>query len=231
MAIFWPYELLKPQAIRADIAPRNLRSPATESGFSQSVSNSAGMWNITFSNIPVYNTEMVKAWRAISAQADGQANPIILPMYDFLRAPIPEGLTYSGFCANIGKVLHSDNTPFDDDTSYENGGIDVTVAAGASVGATQIQVTKNTSGEIEPGQRFSINDRANQIKSIVSQDETSVTIKLSLPLREEIFNYEYLEFDRPRTKVILASDNEMFLDLKFNRQAFQTVKFVEWLGS
>lgn len=226
--IYWPEEVLKPQAVSANIVPRNLRGPANSRGFAQVSSNSAGLWSIEFTDIPVVSANAIKAWRSVASIMEGQANPIVVPLLDFSRAPTPSGLTRNSFCANM-TVPHSDDTPHDDGSPYAQGWNDIRVAQVANTGAVQISVTKVGSGTLETGQRFSINDRANEIKSIVSQDATSAVIKLVLPLREPIYTYEYLEFDRPRTKVRLASDDEMNLDLAYNRHGFKSVKFIEWL--
>jgi len=229
VAIQWPEKLLKPQSVQADVAPRNLRGPTATNGFAQVVSNSAGLWRVVFENVPVYTREMIKTWRAIASFADGQANAILIPVYDWDRAPLNSGLTRQSFCANVDNVTHSDNSGFSDGSFYAQGYIDVRVAEAAGIGSTTLSVTKISSADLEPGQRFSITGRLYEIKSITSQTATTATIKLSLPLRESVDTYNYLDFARPRLKVRLASDNEMHLPLNFNRQGFKSLEFIEYL--
>lgn len=227
MAIFWPVNLLKPQSIMVDINPRNMKGPTAQSGFVQTISNSAGLWKATFYNVPVYNASMIRAWRAIFNQAEGQLNEIEIPVWDYPRSPMPSGVVESDF--NNNSVPHSDDSPFDDDTEYESSLITASVGTVASAGAVSLTVTKSTIGTIEPGHRFSINGRLYEINSVSSQDDSTAVVKIRPPLREAVTTADNLVFDYPTLKVRLASDTEMQLPLNFNKQSFQTVNFIEAL--
>lgn len=227
MSIFWPWETLKPQSIMVDISPRNLRGPSAQSGFTQVVSNSAGLWKVTFYNIPVYSASMIRLWRSISNYAEGQLNDIIIPVWDYPRAPIPNGVIYSDFFDN--SIPHDSDAFFDDDEGYENTLISVDAAANASIGATSLSLTKNFSGDLEPGHRFSVNYKLYEIRTVESQTASTASITIRPPLREAIVSGDPIIFDYPTMKVRLASDNEMQLPLNFNQQSFQTVNFIESL--
>lgn len=227
--IYWPGNILKPQTVSVDIAHRNLRSSTAASGFTQAVSNSAGIWRVTYSDIPVYTKEMIKLWRAIDTLSEGMLNSISIPVWDLPRSP---GSTdnYGNNVANIVKshVPHSDGTLFDDLSGYQSSYTDIRINVSASVGATTVSMIKNAPNvSIEPGQRFSVNDRLYQIQKVVSQTNTTATVIVRPPLRESMTIGNRCEFDLPRVRVRLLNDNAMFLPLNFNQQSFPPLDFIE----
>lgn len=228
MAVFWPGNILKPQSISVDIAHRNLRGPSAASGFTQVVSNSAGIWKVTYSDIPVYSASMIKLWRAIDTLAEGQMNAISIPVFDHPRSPNATdelGSNIRDFYQN--SVPHSDDTFFDDDTGYVSTYTPVYTTAAALSGTVSLSVVKGFPFELEPGHRFSINDRLYQIQRITSQSDTNATFTIRPPLRENVVSGDRLEFDNPRVTVRLTSDSSMFLPLNFNRHSFPPVDFIE----
>ncbi len=230
-AILWPKKILKPQNIELDITPRNLRGPTNSSGFAQVVSNSAGMWNGYFDAVPVYNRSMILLWRTIFQLAEGQLNAIRLPIWDKLRAPLPSGATVDDLSAS--GVPHSDDEFFSDGSGYISTITDVETSTNVEIGEVELTITKTVSGDIESGQRFSVetNDvsRLYQVGLISAQDDTSATFKFLPPAREPFPIGTSLNFDCPLIDVRLADDREMRLPLNFNRQSFPTVSFIEAL--
>lgn len=228
MPIIWPTKLLKPQEISVDIAPRSLRSPTASNGFGQVVSNSAGMWRAVFSRIPVYTNSMIRAWRGIANQAEGQLNPIVIPIWDFPRSPL-----YNDTCNAYPGVPHSDGSPFSDGSLYASTLTEFRTE-GVSSGVT-VTVNKEVPATLEPGHRFSVRllvageYRYNtyEINRIVSQDDTTAQFIVRPPLRNSIPDDTRLEFDFPVLQVKLATDNEMFLPLDLNRRSFPSVNFYE----
>ncbi len=227
--IFWPGNILKPQTVSVDLAHRNLRSPSAANGFTQVVSNSAGLWKVSYSDIPVYSASMIKLWRAIDTLSEGQLNPISIPAWDLPRSP---GSTddYGTNVRNIvaNPVPHSDGAYFSDGSGYRSSYTNIYVALGAIAGSTTVSLSKSLPVvSLEPGQRFSINDRLYQIQRIVSQDNSTATITIRPPLRRAILSGERAEFDLPRVRVKLTTDTSMFLPLNFNQQSFPPLDFIE----
>ena len=224
--IIWPKKVLKPQKLSVDIAPRSLRTASASSGFTQVVSNSAGIWRAEFSEIPVYSPSMILLWRAISNQAEGMLNPIVIPAFeDWTRIPVPLEFSKNPYFDN--SVSYDDGMSFDDESFYENGFIKVQVISGATVGQTQLSVYQTEGRGLEPGQRFSIGTKLYEIKAISSQDGPNYMLKIMPPLREAVNSDVELNFDYPVCEVRLASDNEMWLPLNFNQHSFPTVNFIE----
>ncbi len=227
--IIWPWRLLQPQSISVDIAHRNLRSPSAANGFTQVVSNSAGLWSVSFSSIPAYSQSMIKCWRAIDTLAEGQLNPISIPVYDWPRSPsATDNYGRNLYDFYTKQVFHSDGSPFDDGTGYTSTYTNVVAASNGVIGGTTISVVKNTENvTLEPGQRFSINDRLYQIRTVTSQTDTLATMTVRPPFREAFSIGDPLEFDMPRLRVKLLSDTAMALPLNFNQQSFPSLDFIE----
>ena len=227
--IFWPGHLLKPQKISVDLAHRNLRTPSAANGFTQVVSNSAGLWKVSFSDIPVYNSQLIKVWRAIDTLSEGQLNPISLPVWDFPRSPG----SLDDFGTNITKVVNqkvpfSDGSLFSDESGYVSSYTNITVAVDSVSGTTAVSLAKSLPlVTLEPGQRFSVSDRLYQIQRIISQTDSVAVVSIRPPLRKAITSGERAEFDMPRVRVKLTSDTSMSLPLNFNQQSFPALDFIE----
>lgn len=229
MIVHWPEKILKPQTISVDLAHRNLRSPSAANGFTQVVSNSAGIWKVSFSNIPVYSAQMIKCWRAIDTLTEGQLYPLSIPVFDHPRSPSSTddyGSNLYRFYNN--PVPHSDGAFFSDGSGYVSTWTLVFAATAGTVGATTVSVLKSPPlATLEPGQRFSINDRLYQIQRITSQEDTTATFTVRPPIREAFSIGSRLEFDVPRLRVKLMSDTAMNIPLNFNQQTFPTLDFIE----
>lgn len=225
MAIMWPDKMLKPQAINVDLSHRSLRGPSAASGFTQVVSNSAGIWKVTFSQVPVTNPAKVRLWRMIDAQSQGMLNPISIPIYEEGRNLFAMNSTGTNIHRN--NVLHADQTYFNDGTTYLSGFMSASAQNAQNVGRTGLQITKHADFTLVPGLRFSINDKLYQIASVSSQSSNFATVQIYPPLREAVQKGERIEFDHPRIRVRLASDNEMRLTLSANQMSFPTINFIE----
>jgi hypothetical protein len=229
MIVYWPEKLLKPQTISVDLAHRNLRSPSAASGFTQVVSNSAGIWKVSFSNIPVYSAQMIKCWRAIDTLIEGQLFPLSIPVFDHPRSPSSTD-NYGRNLYNFynSSTSHSDGTFFSDGSGYSSTWTRVFATTAGTVGATTISVLKSPPlATLEPGQRFSVNDRLYQIQKITAQTDTTATFTVRPPIREAFSIGTRLEFDNPRVRVKLLSDTAMNIPLNFNQQTFPTLDFIE----
>lgn len=223
--IYWP-EILRPQNIKVDIAHRSLRGPSSQSGFTQVVSNSAGIWTATYDSIPVYSSSMIKCWRALDSLIEGRLGIISLPVWDFPRSPSATDDLGSNIW-NTSSVPHSDGAFFDDTSGYLTTWTNVTVGANATAGATTLQLTVGAPiVTLEPGHRFSINDRLYQIKT-VSQTGGSATVTIRPPLREAVSTGDFCNFDYPRVKMRLTDDTAMNITLNYNANVFPTLSFIE----
>lgn len=225
--IYWP-ELLRPQNIKIDIAHRSLAGPSAQSGYVQVVSNSAGLWVGTYDSIPVYSKSMIKCWRALDSLIEGRQGIISIPTWDFQRSPGSSDELGSNIW-ETRNIPHSDASLFDDGSGYTTSWSNVYLSSDASTGATTLYLTINDPIiDLEPGHRFSINDRLYQIKS-VSQSDSAATVTIRPPLREAVSTGDRVEFDYPRVKMRLTDDSAMNITLNYNANVFPTLSFIEAL--
>lgn len=227
MPITWPQNLLKPQILSVDLAPRSLKSAPAINGRSQVIAANSGIWKASFQNVPVYGPSMITAWRSIQAYADGRTNQIILPAYDWLRSPIHEYYTYDFLVSDWLDSRHDDDTLHDDDTPYDGAYTTIKTTAVSLVGGVQFSVEKLCSSWLEPGKRFSIDHRLYEIREMISQDDTNASFYVRPNIRESISIGRELQFDYPTLLVNLADDDQMNLPLNNNRRAETTVNFIE----
>ncbi|PRA54070.1 hypothetical protein CQ062_13460 [Ochrobactrum sp. MYb68] len=195
-------------------------------GFSQVVASDAGIWKATFDQVVIRNAQQVKAWRAIRAHTEGRLRPILICLCEGRRRPLPPGVGPSN-----PALPHSDEAFFADDSGYITGLIGIKTSASAALRATTLVLSKQSSADLEPGQRFSIGERLYEIRKVVSQSNSSATVNIWPPLREAIHSGSDVEFDRPVLRVRLETDAEMDLMLELNRFGSPTVNFVEDMSS
>lgn len=220
--VFWPMDLLIPQKVRFDIAPRSLSGPAAISGFSQVVSSDAGIWLATFSDIPVKTRAEVNTWRAISALLEGRTGSLIVP----LSTPWLYQPSYTGEWET--SVPHSDDSYFSDGTGYLSSDNVIYFTSAAALRATSATVTIDQApNDMQPGQHFSINDSLYRLKTVVYSSATSATITFTPPLRAAAAALTELEFDRPTCTMRLATDNEMDLPLDIGRWGNPSINLIE----
>lgn len=220
MTILWPIKTLRARDVSFDIAPRSLAGPPSVSGFTQVVSSDAGIWKATLGGIIIRSREHVLTWRAIDTLLEGRLNPILVP---FCRAyqPVPDGAVEAGL---YDDVPHSDESYHSDDTGYVSAVIDVVAVEAAAARSVSMAITITRAGDIQPGQHFSVGERAYRIRSY---DESTGTITFRPPLREAVTAGAALEFDNPVCRMRLATDNEMNLELRGRRISDPTVNFIE----
>lgn len=218
MTIRWPCEVLRPQTVAFDIAPRSLAAPPSVSGFGQVVASDAGIWKVTFGNLLVRSRSAVLAHRAIANLLEGRLNPIVVPLCRGYQ-PKPDGADDL-----YDAVPHSDDAFFSDDTGYVGRVVDVVTAGSWAARAVSGFVTVHYAGQIEPGQHFSAGERLYRVRTF---DAETGAITFRPPLREAVPSGTNLEFDDLVVRVRLADDAGMDLELALRRFGNPTVQFIE----
>jgi hypothetical protein len=214
----WPIDVLWPQKLNVDLAPRSLAAPSSVSGVTQVVASDAGIWKITYDAVPVIDEQKVKAWRAIANLLEGRLGSILVPITRFYQ-PVPDGSE-----PLYEPVPHSDDAFFDDGTGYVGRVIDVVTVGSMALRAVSGTVAVNYAGQIEPGQHFSVGERLYRVRTF-NPDTGAITFRP--PLREAVPSGTNLEFDEPVVRMRLATDGEMDLPLDLGRFSFPSVNFVE----
>lgn len=219
MTVYWPRGILVPRHAHINPAPATVAGVAALSGFRQAVASPAAVWSIAYDAIRVGQDQRL-VWRALAAQIEGRASPIVLPIYD--RADMrPLG-------ASVALTApHGDNAAHDDNAPYVSRRSQVLAAGAAARGASRLTATTILGAALEPGQHFSIGHRLYRIKAIEAVVGASTTVTFWPTAREAILAGAELEFDEPVCKVRLAEDSGMDLALDTGRHAFPSVAFIE----
>jgi hypothetical protein len=224
MTLRWPCDVLHPQNVAFDIAPRTLAAPASVSGITQVVATDAGIWKATYGDIGVRNRNSVLAFRAIGALLEGRLGAILVPL---CRAYQPRVDLGPGEPPLYAQVPHSDETFFDDDSGYVGGVNSVWLYDALPARAIAGNITIAHGGTIEPGQHFSIGERLYRLRTVNYTSPNSALITFRPPLREAASAGVVVNFDDPVCRMRLATDNAMDLELALHRFGQPTVVFLE----
>lgn len=220
MTIRWPIKVLPAQDVAFDIAPRTLAGPASVSGATQVVSSDAGIWKARLGGIVITRRDAVLTFRAIANLLEGRLGTILIP---FCRAYQPT-LNIDGI---LDPVPHSDDTFFSDGSGYVGATVEVSLASGIAARSVSASVNIAYGDTLQPGQHFSIGERAYRLRTVVYTSDSTANITFRPPLREAALAGTRLEFDDPVVRMRLASDTEMDLELQGRRRSFPTVNFIE----
>lgn len=224
MTMLWPETVLAPRAIDPDLDVRTLSGGPSLSGDEMIAATTAGRWRISYGGVPVMTLQQQKCWNAIAVLMEGRANSIAVPVANYFTAPWP--LQASGARKPRSLGLHSDGTPFSDESVYWQDLIVATIRA-ASAGASSVVIDLVDGQALEPGHVFGVGeDRAYKIKT-VSAVGSVYTCTIAPTLRAAITADTPARFDVPRVKCRLASDDSMRLVRDLGRFGSADIEFIE----
>lgn len=221
MTLLWPHEALVPRVRDIWIAERSVATPASIDGLVQVVSSDAGIWRCVFSDILINTHGKVRTWRAIRSKLKGRQVPLLVPVCR-IHQPVPDDATDL-----YAPVPHSDGSFFDDGSGYVGQVIDIVSSTSAEVRSTQLSVSINYAGLLQPSHVFSIADRLYEITDVVYSGDSSAVLSINPPLRDAIVSGAQFEFDNPVCRMRLASDGEMATPIELLKYAKPTVNFIE----
>jgi hypothetical protein len=217
--IIWPRTVLPPRSAQADPLPVTTSGPASLSGVRQVVAAPAAVWVITLQSIPVASVAQRLTFRALGAQIQGRANPVLVPVFDRVELRgSGSGVTYT--------APHSDDSSHSDGSLYASGGSQAVVAAAASMGDVALSVTI-VLGSLEAGQHLSIGNRLYRVARVDAVSGSTLDLIVWPPLRDDVVAGSEIELDNPVCKCRLYDDAGMNVTLEYGRTAFPTVKFLE----
>ena len=211
--IVWPKTLLVPASVKLSLQSSS-RGGGQTIGGNEQVATSPGSqrWAVTFGGLAIRTRDQVLAWRAIEAQADGRANAIMVPAYDWSRGPLKSPFVDS---------LAFGAAPFVPAVSA------IVTAADAAVNDTSLSVTWTGPAPL-PGQHFAVGYSLYRVRTISSSAAGAGTLTLRPWLRGGIPSGTPLNFDDPVCLVRLAKDDGLALDLNLWRFGSASVDFVEF---
>ncbi len=173
---------------------------------------------------PAERQNLVLAYR--SMKAGGRASVIVVPCQDGRGPAHQAGLVP---CADGGGLPHSDGSFFSDQTGYRQGYTGAVLSAPATMNATQIVVMLGVGLVPLPGMRFSPpDDRLHEIVDVLDWDgAVTWTLRVGPWLRASYAAGTELDFDNPRCRMRMASDETGQLNLSMNRLGSPSIDFVE----
>lgn len=227
--ITWPSSVLKATGGRVRIVSMNIGGGRAFSGGEQVVASDAGLYALTMGPIHVTSNEQVKAWNTMEAVLGGRSNTALVPALDCKRAPWP--LVNGKPVTDLGNVPFSDGTFFDDGSGFGQLVIAATAESDIEAGAVAAVIRIARGGALEAGHHFSVGERLFRIVRILSANPSGqdvvYSVKLALPAREAVGAGSTLNFDNPMFRAVLATDDEMALDLHLFKFGMATINWVE----
>lgn len=231
MSFLWPIRLLCPQSISLDLHPRTYSGGASQSGRTQISVSDAGYWTVQMAGFPVYDRDRVNCWRAIENLLEGRLNTVDIELYNYEYQFSAHGSDVEPSDFLEVSVTHSDDATFSDGSGYASGLVEVELDASAIVRATSITLDITYAPRIEPGQIFSIegDSKGPRFYKVRTFDADTNEMTFRPPLREAVSAGARVEFDRPRCRMRLASDNAMKLELRAPTIGFPDIALEEAL--
>jgi len=223
--IEWPFCLLTPRQIQANVVPFTRSGGKSLGGVEPVTRTDLGYWAIDYASVAIQNRyrDQWRTWQAIRQKLGGRSGLIVVRVPSSLSAPYE-----SGRFEPVVDLPHSDESFFDDDTSYEQGAISIVTDGNTPLGATTIRLQIIKAATDLVGVRFSYNHALYETGPAMDVDGDIWTVPISPPVREFIPSGASLEFDRPTCLCHLSEDRGMDIQQDaIGKTASPNVSFTE----
>jgi hypothetical protein len=223
--IAWPICVLRPQQISPNLVPFTRTGGKSLGGVERSVRTDLGFWSIAYNNVILQNRDRDQwlTWQAIRQKLAGRVGLVAVPVRSSLSAPYA-----SGAFEATGEVPHDDDTPFNDDTAYEQNAISIVSEGLTPIGSTVIRLRIINAAANLAGVRFSFNNALYETGPAIDIDGDVWTVPIWPTVRELIPSGSDLEFDRPTCLCRLADDRGMDLQADaVKKSTYPSVSFLE----
>lgn len=220
--IHWPGSLLTPESSPFNVRPFSRTGGRTLGGLSRSIKTDRGWWIGSYNNIVFRRTgyDQIRTWNALRVAIGG--------MSGLVAVPVCSTELWAGMGLEFGaKVPHDDDTPFDDETFYDQGAVQLEMASYAPLGSSV--VTLRLIDLPDPsGVRFSYQHAMYETGRVLEQPTTQTyRVEVFPAIRAPIPADAILETEKPTVLCRLASDGEMDIDLGIYRIPRPSVNFIE----
>ena len=228
MRVNWP-PMLRPHDVMWRLENQSRSGGVSLTGSEQIVSSGAGRWRCRI-DLRTYGTshdgreEAVLALRAFLAQMEGRVGEVLLPAFDGFRPRDAAGNMLSDVeQVPLGHLFLFEHWGFGQDEFTH-----ATLAANASLGATQISINVLDGQGPRPGHYFGIGERLYIAQQTWQDNPDGVTfIRFAPRLRAAATSGTRVILDRPVCRMRLASDDTGELTLEMRRWGQTTIEFVE----
>lgn len=228
---YYPADLLGFEKVLWELSGMTLSGGQTASGVMPVARiDGGGLWKSTLTAVGVYTADRRRAFRAFSAIADGGAQPIILPCIETYDAPWP--IVNGAPQRSLPASPHSDGSTFSDGSSYDNSMIEAKVTVAAILRATSLTVQMIAGDAFHGGEKFAIDHPNNRwrlysVRTAVQNTDGTWALTFRPPLREAVSLGTFLEFDRPKSVMRLATADAMDVEFETFWRGSPTVSFIE----
>lgn len=220
--VVWPYHLLVPGGIEANVVPFSRSGGTTLGGLQRVTRTDRGWWSIAYKGVPLKTAAERRMFNALGTHCGGMATPIVVPVWSHDSAEWPAG-------TGGGMLLtpHSDGTLHSDGSLYAQPAIGVTLVGAAAIGATSVTLRIGYGIEELVGVRFSYQHALYKTGYPTAIDGDDWTMPVTPAIRAPIPAGAALEFGLPTCLVRLASDRELDASLSAGFFDRVDVAFVE----
>lgn len=230
MPMTFPAHLFNPASVKLARAGQVITSPGTISGVVQALrTDGGGLWSINYGEMVLRTHDQMRAWRAWESELAGGANLVNVPVLDLRYAPRP---LQGGRLARPGSLrVGSDLDPYFPEVSAYGIPVVIATVAPAILRATTITINVVQGSPAQGGQTFEVTHatkgkRVYQTGRVISRNGQSTTLQIWPPLREEITDTVYINFDWPCLTCRLVPDSDISPDISFGR-ASVSAQFIE----
>lgn len=193
MFIF-PAHLFNPDPVKVDVVPRVISGGTSLSGDEDVIeTDGGGRWEISYGNMDVDGIHLQRVWDAWTSHLAGGAQTVLVPILSLGTAPRPVA---GGHLADPSDI-YADDDFFPTEVRFGSPHIIATVIADATLRATTLQISVAQGARVEPGMKFSVNNRGFKIERVLSRAGMAATCKVSPPAREAIVAGTAANFDWP----------------------------------
>ena len=228
---YYPAALFAEGRMLWEIQGGLIGSGQTASGPMPTMSLSGGgLWKATLGQVPIYDADRRRTWRAFAAICDNGVQPIVVPVRETFDAPWP--VVSGAAITSFAQVPHSDDALFSDDTGYDNGIIEIETVGATLLRATQMVVNIIAGSDLRGGEYFSIDHpdlrwRLYRIRTVIDNGDNTWNITFRPPLRADVADGISLDFDKPKCVMRLATPDAMDVTLEPPDFTEGNVSFIE----
>ena len=215
--IVWPRGVVDPRNVIRQIDRPSFSGPPPLVGRPQVVVSPAAGWRIGYEGVP-FNAGNRSTFFPILDRIGSFAEPIYISPYDYYGDAVARaGVARTTLYTFVGPYLFTGGYYFS--ASISN----CTLAAAATMGATEITVTNSVTAPLQAGDYFEIDGRLHRVVSIYL-----TTWKIWPGLRDDYASGKILEISDPRMKAYLSTESQALASrLATGRYGDATLEFVE----
>ncbi len=212
----WPNNIITIDDIEIEMERPASSGPKPLIGRPQVAVSPAGGWRLTYHGALAHRGN-IQAFRAMLAQHRGRARPIYVGPYDYANDSVAlAGGSRTALYTFVGGYTFLGGYYFEASIT------DCTLAADASMGATEIEVTNSVLAPLIAGQYFEINGRLHIVEQIIGNVWT-----IWPGLRADYASGTWLEISDPRMEAYLDLEETQAMRYQVGPWGEVSLPFIE----